>query len=194
MEKVEQLLIAVVVAGFAASLMLVPGSKWVLIIGIGFLANIYLFDLGSVIKNLSFSDYNKKSMLPKTFKLHNMLPGYAIVSVMMGMLFKFKTWPGGNTILSIGFAVSIFAVYILRKNMAKDSVFANGAIKRILIYSVFGVVFYILPEYFWLEKTYRNFPEYVQARKNFDQDPENETLKSMMEEAYEQTKYMRYFR
>jgi hypothetical protein len=188
MKKVEQFLIAVVIVGFVTSLMLLPGSKWVLIIGIGFLANIYLFDLNSVIENLSFSEYNKKSRLPKKFELNKMLPGYAIVSMMMGMLFKFKTWPGGNTILAIGFAISIFAIYILRKNMAKNSVFAIGAIKRILIYGIFGVVFYILPEYFWLEKTYRNYPEYIQARKNFDQDPENETLKSIMEETYEQTK------
>jgi hypothetical protein len=188
MKKVEQFLIAVVIVGFVSNLMLIPGSNWVLIIGIGFLANIYLFDLNSVVKNLSFSEYNKKSRLPKKFELNKMLPGYAIVSMMMGMLFKFKTWPGGNTILSIGFAISIFAIYILQKNRTKDGVFVTGSIKRILIYSVFGVVFYILPEYFWLEKTYKNYPEYIQARKNFDRDPENETLKSIMEEAYEQTK------
>ena len=188
MKKVEQFLIAVVIAGFLSSLMLIPGSKWVLIIGIGFLANIYLFDLGSVINNLSFSDYNKKSRLPKKFEFSKMIPGYAIVSIMMGMLFKFKTWPGGNTILSIGFAISIFAIYMLQKNASENKSLAIGGLKRIVIYCVFGVVFYMMPEYFWLEKTYSAYPEYIEARKNFDRDPENETLRTIMEEAYEQTK------
>ena len=186
MKKAEQFLIAIVVLGFLLDFMLIPGGKWVLIIGIGLLANIYLFDFGSIIENLSLSDYNKKTRLPKKFELNKMLPGYAIVSILMGMLFNFKTWPGGNTILLIGFAISLFAIYILNKG--GDKALAYGAIKRIIIYALFGVVFYILPEYFWLEKTYRNYPEYVQARKEFDKDPENETLLTKMEEAFELTK------
>lgn len=181
-------LIAIVIVGFLADFMLIPGGKWILIVGIGFLANIYIFDFSSIIENLSFSEYNKKTRLPKKFELNKMIPGYAIVSVLMGMLFKFKTWPGGNTILSIGFAVSLFAIYILQKNLAKNKVLAMGGLKRVVIYAIFGVAFYVLPNYFWLEQTYRNYPEYVQARKNFDKDPENETLRTIMEEAYEQTK------
>ena len=186
MKKAEQFLIAVVILGFLSDFMLIPGGKWVLIIGIGLLANIYLFDFGSIIENLSLSDYNKKTRLPKKFELNKMLPGYAIVSILMGMLFNFKTWPGGNTILLIGFAISLFAIYVLNKGDNKALTY--GAIKRIIVYVLFGVVFYILPEYFWLEKTYRDYPEYVQARKEFDQDPENETLRTQMEEAFELTK------
>jgi len=188
MKKAEQFLTAIIIAGFLADFMLIPGSKWVLIIGIGFLANIYLFDFGSIIENLSFSEYNKKTRLPKKFELNKMLPGYAIVSMLLGMLFKFKTWPGGNTVLAVGFAISIFAIFILQKDLAKNKALAIGGIKRILVYGILGIVFFVLPEYFWLEKTYKNYPEYIQARKDFDQDPENETLKSTMEEAYEQTK------
>ena len=65
MRKAEQFLTAVIIAGFLADFMLIPGSKWVLIIGIGFLANVYLFDFGSIIENLSFSEYNKKTVCPK---------------------------------------------------------------------------------------------------------------------------------
>ena len=68
MKKAEQFLIAVVFLGFLSDFMLIPGGKWVLIIGIGLLANIYLFDFGSIIENLSFSDYNKKTRLPKKFE------------------------------------------------------------------------------------------------------------------------------
>lgn len=186
MKKAEQFLIAVVILGLLTDFMLVPGGKWVLIIGIALLANIYLFDFGSIIENLSLSDYNKKTRLPKKFELNKMLPGYAIVSLLMGMLFNFKTWPGGNTILLIGFAIALFAIYILSKEQNKQ--LANSAIKRIIIYSIFGIVFYLLPEYFWLEKTYQNYPAYVQARKDFDKDPENETLRTKMEVEFEKTK------
>jgi hypothetical protein len=186
MKKAEQFLIAVVILGFLLDFMLIPGGKWVLIIGIAFLSNIYLFDFRSIIENLSLSDYNKKARLPKKFELNKMLPGYAIVSLLMGMLFNFKTWPGGNTILMIGFAISLFSIYLLYKEDNKS--LAYGAIKRIVIYSLFGIVFYALPEYFWLEKTYHNYPEYIQARKDFDIDPEDETLRSIMEEEYEKIK------
>jgi hypothetical protein len=186
MKKAEQFLIAVVVIGFLLDLMLIPGGKWVLIIGIALISNIYLFDFRSIIENLSLSDYNKKARLPKKFELNKMLPGYAIVSMLMGMLFNFKTWPGGNTILMIGFAISLFSIYLLYKEDNKS--LAYGAIKRIVIYSLFGIVFYALPEYFWLEKTYHNYPEYIQARKDFDIDPENETLRSIMEEEFEKIK------
>jgi len=186
MKKAEQFLIVVVILGFILDFMLIPGGKWVLIIGIGLLANIYLFDFSSIIENLSLSDYNKKTRLPKKFELNKMLPGYAIVSIIMGMLFNFKTWPGGNTILLIGFAISLFAIYILNREVNKQLAF--GAIKRIIIYSLFGIVFYFLPEYFWLDKTYHNYPAYVQARKDLDKDPENETLRTIMEEEFENTK------
>ena len=186
MKKAEQFLIVVVILGFILDFMLIPGGKWVLIIGIGLLANIYIFDFSSIIEDLSLSDYNKKTRLPKKFELSKMLPGYAIVSIIMGMLFNFKTWPGGNTILLIGFAISLFAIYTLNKEENKHLAF--GAIKRIVIYSLFGIVFYFLPEYFWLDKTYHNYPAYIQARKDLDKDPENETLRARMEEAFEQTK------
>ena len=183
MKKAEQFLIAVVLLGFILNFMLIPGGKWVLIIGIGFLANIYLFDFNSIIENISLSDYDKKNRLPKKLDLKKILPGYAIASMLIGMLFNFKTWPGGNTILIIGFAIAIFAIYILNKENNKT--LALGAIKRIIIYTLFGIVFYLLPEYFWLEKTYNNYPDYIQARKSFDKDPENETLRTTMEEEFE---------
>lgn len=185
MKKAEQFLIAVVILGFLLDFMMVPGGKWVLIIGIAFLSNIYLFDFSSIIENLSLSDYNKKTRLSKKFELNKMLPGYAIVSMLMGMLFNFKTWPGGNTILIIGFLIALFAIYLINKGDIKP--YAFGAIKRIVIYTLFGIIFYSLPEYFWLQKTYRNYPAYIQARKDFDKDPENETLRSIMEEEFEKT-------
>jgi len=188
MKKAEQFLIGLIILGFIADSLLITGGKWVLIIGIGFLANVYLFDFNSIIENLSLSDYNKKSKLPTKFELSKMIPGYAIVSLLLGMLFRFKTWPGGDTVLMVGFALSIVGIYILQKKLNSNRALAMGGIKRIVIFAVLGVGFYILPNYFWLENTYKNYPEYIEARKNLDKDPENETLLSKMEEAYELTK------
>lgn len=186
MKKAEQFLIAVILLGFLLDFMMIPGGKWVLIIGIGFLANIYIFDFGSILENLSLSDYNKKTRLPKKIELYKMLPGYAIVSILLGMLFNFKSWPGGNMILMIGFGISIFAIYMLNKQT--DRSIAIGGIKRVVVYAIFGVVFYFLPKYFWLDNIYSNYPEYIQARKNLDIDPENETFRTIMEEEYEEIK------
>lgn len=193
MKKVEGFLITVLLIGALANYFLIAGAKWALIIGIGLLANIYLFDFEAVINDLPLSKYSDKERKNRVLGQKKMLPGYAITSLLIGALFCFKTWPGGSLIISIGFFVALFAIYTLWQNQQNNRSFALAGIKRIAVAVIVGVVFFSLPYYFWLEQTYRRFPDYIEARKAFDQDPENETLKTRMDEAYAKTEMKNAF-
>jgi len=188
MKKIELILIAAVLIGGYLDMNLIPAGKWILMIAIGLLANTYLFDLVSIVNNTSLAEYAKRDRASRKLNLKQMLPGYALVSLIMGMLFNFETWPGGNTIILIGWGLGIVSIYLLYNKLASDRKFSRDVISRILIMGVVALFFYLLPPYYWFDKIYTNYPEYIQARKNFDKDPKSDSLKIIMEQSYQSVK------
>jgi hypothetical protein len=184
MKRIEPLLLSVLFIGWIADFFLVPYAQWIFYIAVGLLANVYLFDFEALAYNKPLQEYNNRQRYHRVLNQRKMLPGYGISSMLIGFLFNYNSWPGSIFILSAGASICIFAGYTLWQDRATDPVLSRYGIIRLFIALVCGGVLYSLPSYFWLDQKYKSYPEYIEARKAFEQDPENETLRTRMEEEY----------
>ncbi len=185
MKKNESSFIYIIVIGLLLKLSLLSIGHWVFLIGIGLLANSYFFGFSSILNDESYQEFAKNKSPLKQKKLHLILPPYSIVILIIGMLFKFMAWPGGDMMIISGMILLIVGIIFVLKNNDESSTWKKGALQRMLIYGVLGTIFYFLPNFFWFEKVYREHPAYIEATKNLYEDPANEDFRLKLEEEKE---------
>ena len=181
MKKNEKAFLAIIFIGFMLVLSLVTWGKWIMLIGIGLLANTYFFGFSALLNNQTYQEFSKNKGETKNSKAIQMLPPYSILTMMVGMLFKFEAWPGGDLIILCGIVLGAGSIYFVLKKTGEKKEIKQGAIKRVVITSVLAIVFYTLPNFFWFDIVNREHPEYVQATKNLYSDPENEEFRTQLE-------------
>lgn len=181
MKKNEKAFLTITFIGFMLVLSLVPWGKWIMLIGIGLLANTYFFGFSALLNNKTYQEFSKNKNESKNHKAIQMLPPYSILTMMVGMLFKFEAWPGGDLILLSGVVLGAGAIYFVVKKTDQKKEIKQGALKRIVITSILAISFYSLPNFFWFDIVNREHPEYIQATKNIYSDPENEEYRSQLE-------------
>lgn len=181
MKKNEKAFLAITFIGFILVLSLIPWAKWIMLIGIGLLANTYFFGYSALLNNQSYQEFSKNKSETKNIKGFEMLAPYSILTLMVGMLFKFEAWPGANLIILLGLILAAAAIYFVRKKSEESKAIKQGSIKRIIITSILAIAFYILPNFFWFDIVNREHPEYIEATKNLYLEPENEEYRSQLE-------------
>jgi hypothetical protein len=107
---------------------------------------------------------------------------------MIGMLFKFMAWPGGNLIIISGLVLAIIASILVYKNKGDFQNYKTAILKRMLISSIVAIVFYALPNFFWFEIINRNYPSYIEATKKVYSDPENEEYRMQLDKELKKKK------
>lgn len=182
MRKNERAFLSIILIGFILELSQVSWGNMVMMIGIGLLANTYLFGFSALINDVSYQEFSKNRADFKNNSIHQLLPPYAILTLMIGMLFKFKAWPGGNLILVAGLVLLGIAFYLVFKNKHITKDFKGATLKRMLLTGLFAIVFYALPNFFWFEITNRDQPAYIEATKKVYEDPENEGYRKQLED------------
>ncbi len=115
--------------------------------------------------------------------------GIAFSIILIGILFKILRWPFANQNLLIG-GIMIFIILIL--SMIRFLKHKNGLYReiflRFLIYGPLCCVLLFLPNYAFLELKYRNYPNYIEAVKNLDSDPDNTDLQIEEQKEYDKIK------
>ena len=185
MKKNESAFIYIIIIGLVLKLSLISIGHWVFLIGIGLLANSYFFGFSSILNNESYQEFAKNRSQLNLKKAYQILPPFSIVLLIIGMLFKFMAWPGGDILLLSGIVLGIAGVIFVLKNTSESSSWKKGALQRMVIYGVIATAFYFLPNFFWFEKIYRGHPDYIEATKNVYEDPANEDFRLKLEEEKE---------
>jgi len=185
MKKNESAFIYIIIIGLILKLSLISIGHWVFLIGIGLLANSYFFGFSSILNNESYQEFAKNRSQLNLKKAYQILPPFSIVLLIIGMLFKFMAWPGGDILLLSGIVLGIAGVIFVLKTTSESSSWKKGALQRMVIYGVIATVFYFLPNFFWFEKIYREHPAYIEATKNVYEDPTNEDFRLKLEEEKE---------
>ena len=182
MKKNEQAFVFIVIIGLLLQLSLLAFGQWIMLIGIGLLANTYLFGFSSLLNNESYQQFSQNRKLLKSSKAYQYIPPYAMVLLIIAMLFKFNAWPGANMILAIGLVMLFVGIVFVIKNTGETKDWKMGVYKRAAIIGLLGMSFYALPEFFFFEIVHRDHPDYIEATKNFYEDPQNESYKLKMTE------------
>ena len=185
MKKNEKAFVFIIIIGLILKLSLVSLGQWILLIGVGLLANTYFFGFSSLLNNETYQDFSKNRSFLNTKKPYQFLPPYSIVIILIGMLFKFNAWPGGNMLIATGISMLIIGFFFIYKTQDESKSWKIGAYKRMIIFGILGGLFYSLPNFYFFEIINRNHPEYIEATKKFYEDPENESYKLKMEEEIE---------
>ena len=183
MKKNEQAFVLIVIIGLLLQLSLLAFGQWIMLIGIGLLANIYLFGFSSLLNNESYRQFSQNRKLLKNTQAYQYIPPYAMLLLMIAMLFKFNAWPGANMILAIGLVMLISGIIFVLKTTSETKDWKMGVYKRAAIIGLLGMTFITLPEFFFFEIVHRDHPDYIEATKNFYKEPQNEAFKlKMLEE------------
>lgn len=184
MKKNESAFIFLIIIGFILKLSLLSIGHWIMLIGIGLLANSYFFGLGSILKDESYQEFTEnrnKASKP----LYLLLPSYSLVIILVGTLFKIMTWPGADLILLSGLVLLLVSLYFVFNKSQEDNSWKRGVTKRLIIYGMIGGLMYSLPSFFWFDIIYRENPDYIEATKAFYADPESESKRILMEAEYQ---------
>jgi len=159
---------------------------------------ISLFGLSCLYFYFGFAIFNKISFR-KIFKKESykgisvwriigaICTGISISILLLGVMFKIFRWPFGNQLLIIGvnFLNVVFIIGFFKIIKEKRS-FYQRLMVRVVFFGLLGYLFIFLSDYTFLELKYKNHPDYIEAVKRLDQDPENLELRQEEERAYEE--------
>jgi hypothetical protein len=189
MKKTE--LIAGIIAALSIILQafLIPGSGPLTVLSLSSLSIIYfwfgilLFNdirLRAAFKKISYAGISTAR------KIGAIGAGFALSTIVIGIMFRIQCWPGANVMLLDGFAMIVIVCIVAGFKYPKNkSEYYNRIFKRAAIFGGFGFVLMILPPYSWSQLRYKNHPAYRDALKNSSEDPTNQALWDKVKEEKE---------
>ena len=186
MKKVEKSLVAFSIFALGLNLLLLPGGNFLTVLGFGILSMIYLYFSFALFNNIRLRKILKKDSYKDVSSLRILGAigtGFGLSLTIVGLTFKFMSWPGANYNLILGlFLLSIVTVIGVIKYSQNKSEFYTRILKRVAIFGGIGLIVVLIPMADWIGFRYRNYPEYVKAVKNSIADPNNKVLKEKADE------------
>lgn len=109
--------------------------------------------------------------------LFGALFGLVLSILVIGFLFKFMLWPGGNMMLSIGLIslLIIVSIYLVMKNNGKVFI-AKSAFVRVSLVSFISLCLYGLQTDSIVDFYYPNDPRYEEALKQIIHNPNDSAV------------------
>jgi uncharacterized membrane protein len=192
MKKAEIILGILALLAIALNLLLVPGSGIITVLSLMALSIFYAYFSVAFFNDLLLKVAFKKESYKEISTLRvvgAILTGFALAITIVGLLFKFQSWPGASINLLLGFSGLAIALIVgLPKYLKTKSKYYSKIFKRIGVYGGFALMFILLPSTLWLELKYRNHPYYVEAVKKVLADPGNESLQNELDRAWQRMK------
>lgn len=163
LKRIEVLLLVSAILAINLHLLLWPGAELISIIAFAGLALLYPF--------LSMALFLNEN---QNIRVSSMLPGLAFSIVLVGLMFKIQMWPGYQTNLAIGsIALIILIIYSFTLKDPNLQLGFKVLRKRAIPMAIIAIIALMLPPYTWLEAKYSDYPEYIEAIKQLDKNPDD---------------------
>lgn len=171
LKRLELLLILLAILAINLHLLLWPGATIITIISFSGLALLYPF------LSLALFIDDSTSISPTA-----MLPGLPFSISLIGILFKLQSWPGYEVNLLIG-SLALIALIINRFSQKDTDQKLSYSIltKRAIPLLVITLFMLALPKYAWIETKYSEYPEYIEAIKLRDLNPNNKVFQQQLD-------------
>ncbi len=186
MKKIEKILGTLSLISLALILADIPSGAVFSILLISSLSVFYMYltmpsTLGIPLKKV-FKKASYKGLGPLRI-IGLLLLGFSLAIVLIGILFKLQSWPGASPILGAG-SLGLFIALIvgLIKYKAKMPLYFSEALKRILIIGGVALSLLLIPKASWLEFRYRNHPSYIEAVKEYWENPNDQKIIDKLEQ------------
>ena len=181
MRKIEPLLGFIIVAAVILKLNLIPGGSVLCVFAFSILGFIYSILGFAIFNEIRFRHVFKKESYKglTPLKIIGTIGfGWALSSTCMGILFKVLLWSGADTILISGLIQTLIVLIVALIQFAKNKApFYKRVFKRIAIIGGFGLILSFVSDLTIVKMEYRNHPRYIEAFKEAQNNPEDETLK-----------------
>lgn len=192
MKRFEIVLIVLIVLGFILNISGVAGGALVISLSIFTLSAFYFLCSYFLFSNIGLRDAFKSS----TFKSLSILRiigaffcGAFLGLGLLGLLFKWQFWPGASFMLLVALVnISVILIISIIKFTKQKSIFYKNLLKRAVVMFVLGIVAFFLPSIIIAELKYRQHPQYLEALRALQEDPNNEELKKKEIEEWEKIK------
>lgn len=175
MKKTEKILWSTFIVGLLFKIMHWPGAGILTVLSLALVSILYFYSGIGLFNNLSAKQmFQKKSYQhKKRFNiLFGALFGLVLSILVIGFLFKFMLWPGGNMMLSIGLISLLIVVsfYLVLKSKGKVFI-AKSAFVRVSLVSFISLCLYGIQTDSIVDFYYPNDPLYAEALKQIIHNP-----------------------
>ncbi len=186
MKKTEIITLSIALIAAVMSLYSIPGANILLVLSLSFAAVFYQYFSFALLHNLPLRVAFKKESYPKGSKpwiALSIITGIALCVGAVGSMFKLLHWPGANVLLLFSLIANLGVVVSSLVLANKE---ALPVVKNIQKRAAFALVIsgglFFFGSYLFLDFKYRAHPDYIQAVKAFQENPNNEELRSIMED------------
>ncbi len=190
MKKAEKVLAGIAAAGLIFGIQQWPGGTLLSVLALSSLACLY-YPFGALVFNgIRMKDLSKKSAYAgvPTFRIAVGFGIGMVLSVLvMGILFKWQLWPGGEFILIVGLIAAAGLLIALIAGATGNSAmrpFAAKAGARLSVWGSLALLLWLTPQITLVEWRHADEPELVEAWRAHLANPEDEALRRALDEAY----------
>ncbi len=189
MRKTEIVLIVLGALGLTMRFLHLPGASLFILLPFLILGLTYMhlgFALFNDIRFVKVFRRDSYNNIKATRIIGAIMAGLALNVSILGIIFRFLSYPGASIILLIGLIttsiVTIVAIIRIRKN--SDRYYLN-ILKRIAIFGTLCFILVVLPYETWMRINHPKNPEYVEAVIKLRENPEDQELRRIVDEEWE---------
>ena len=180
MKKTEITLIIIGLFGIVIDLLHLPGASILIMVPLVILSFLYTYLGLALFNNIKIKEIFRRTSY-QNVNLNRILvgigTGMALGSSVMGIIFKFLSWPGSAAMLGIGFlSTLVIGIISLIKRKNDKQRFYKNILKRVGLYGMLCFILLVLPMEVWLNIRHPRNPDYVQAVMKARANPEDPTL------------------
>ncbi len=180
MKKIELVFVILSLVSIVLNLLLIPFGNLFLLVTFSFLALFYM--------NFSFAFFNgiqlRNIFKKEAYKDTNALriigaigTGIALSQTIIGLIFKFNEWPGAFVMMSVGLSgLTVVTIVGLIQFLKNKIDYYRLIFKRIALFGGLTFLLLLLPSSLIFEFKYRNYPDFIHARKQSIDNPGNKEL------------------
>lgn len=144
MKKAEIILGAIALTSLALNLLLVPGGVVLTVLSLSTLSVFYMYLSFALFNDIQIRRIFKKDSYKgiSTMRIVGaILTGLALSMTIVGLLFKFQSWPGATMNLGLGLVGLLIALIVGTVKYSKTkSDYYTKIIKRIAVYGGLGLI------------------------------------------------------
>lgn len=186
MKKIELIVGLISLLSLVLNLLLVPGGGVLTILMLSIFSMLYFALSIVILNNIGLrSAFKKESYkgISTARIIGSIATGIALSITIIGVLFKFQSYPGANLELIYGLTglIIVLIVGLIRYIKTKNKFYID-VFKRLLIVGGFGLMLILMPNGMLIDIKYRNHPEYAKALKNVTIDPFNKDFQGKLQE------------
>lgn len=167
MKKAEKIIGVIALLALVMKFLLIPGSGLLTVVSLMTLSCIYCFLAFALFNDIRLRQIFKKDsyqgITPK--KMIGVIGlGFALSEIVIGILFKFQSWIGSTTYLTVGliFTLIILIVALIAYSKNKSSSFYKGIFARIIIVGGVGLITLLTPNDYLMKVLHRDNPELLE--------------------------------